>query len=123
MSGGCRKGLTVGIGRRLSWKVPTPAHLADLVQAASVPAAAPHHRRALLEVRLRREALDYATRITDAASARELPSMWDVLSLSIAHLGATLARLGEHRTEAETGCPVPRIAFNSADAAPNRRAA
>lgn len=77
------------------------ARVHDCLAAASVPAAAPAYRRALIEARWRRDALVCADRITQAAREWPLTELHEVLHRELAALGRTIARLSSEPT-AET---------------------
>jgi replicative DNA helicase len=65
----------------------------DCLTAATVPAAAPAVRRAVLTARWRRDALAAAARIADAAEHAPADDLHHALTESLTALGATLARL------------------------------
>ena len=85
------------------------ARVHDCLAAASVPAAAPAYRRALIEARWRRDALVTAERITQAARDYPLTDLHDVLGNELGALGRTLARLAPAPVHATTA-PVLREA-------------
>jgi replicative DNA helicase len=74
--------------------------LADLVHVAALPSVAPAHRRAMIEARLRREALAYAERLHQSAVTGTGADVWGALTQSVTELRLTLARLAEHTPSA-----------------------
>jgi replicative DNA helicase len=78
--------------------------LTDLLHVASTPTMAPAYRRAVLEARLRRDALTFAERLHDVARNGDLGAVWTALDESTTALGRTLARISEttsHGDQAE----------------------
>jgi replicative DNA helicase len=82
--------------------------LADLVHAAALPSTTAAHRRALIEARLRREAIAYAARLHTSATAGTPDEVWHALTDSVTELRLTLARLAEHTPNA-TGNSAPTL--------------
>jgi len=76
--------------------IPTAAFgvlLADCAGRATSPALAPAYRHALLETRLRRDAIRAAGRIAHAAEHAPLTALGHALDTTLTDLGHTLARL------------------------------
>jgi replicative DNA helicase len=83
--------------------------LADLIHGGGSPSAAAHYRRALLEARLRGEALTYAERLHHTATHQSVPDMWDALNTTTTELALTLARLAEHTPPGPPEPATPRL--------------
>lgn len=115
-------GLVVGQlhrdGVRPDAAAPWAIVLADLVAGYGVPAAAPHHRRCILEARLRRDAVRYLTAVEQATGSRSVAAVHDALVIAVQGIGSLLARIA-----AEMAPSVPLRAAEDRIGAEGRRTA
>lgn len=83
------------------------AVLADITGQADVPALAPHLRRVILHARLRRDAEDLGTALTEAARSGDLSQLHRIVSRATTAIAVLIARQCENaqavRTEATGG--------------------